>query len=420
MPDRCRVAMVTRTTYPLHGYGGLERHVYDLVRFLLRRDVRITLITRTPKDLTLEPSSAARAIVDDDRLDVVFVPYRTFPGAGRRGTTVIDRSTAYPYFGWRAGRVAARLAATGSVDIVHGQGASVFGYATAPAALRQRVPLVFNPHGVEEFGGTGQGFAGKPMKRLAYGPLRSVVRACARRATTVIATDHAIEPTLLRVLPFDRDRMVTIPSAIDVEMCDGFADRADAAAMRATLPNDGSALLVSVGRIEQNKGFDVMARALATLGERPWRWVLVGDGPARQGLEQEVASLGLGERVRMTGRVSSRELWAWYQAADVFVHPTLYEGSSLVTLEAMSRHRAVVATAAGGIPDKIIPGETGWLVPPGNAAALAAAIGDALDHPDQWPRLGANARALVEREFSWEVNADRTLRLYERLLTNSR
>ena len=66
---------------------------------------------------------------------------------------------------------------------------------------------------------------------------------------------------------------------------------------------------------------------------------------------------------------------------DLFVHPTLYEGSSLVTLEAMAHGLAVVATRAGGLPDKVVPGETGWLVEPGSEEALGGAVADALQHP---------------------------------------
>src|SRR5579862_1276981 len=119
-----KIALVARSVYPLHGYGGLERHVYDLARALIERDVRVTLITRPPSDA--QPWDAS-AIHPD--LHAEFVPYHTFPLAGRRGTTVIDRSTAYPIFGARAGRRAAELVQAGEADIVHGLGASVLGYA---------------------------------------------------------------------------------------------------------------------------------------------------------------------------------------------------------------------------------------------------------------------------------------------------
>ena len=87
---------------------------------------------------------------------------------------------------------------------------------------------------------------------------------------------------------------------------------------------------------------------------------------------------GLATFVVMRGRASVEDLHGWYEAATLFVHPTLYEGSSIVTLEAMAHRRAVVASRAGGLPDKVIPGVTGWLVPPGNEEALSAAIAEAL------------------------------------------
>jgi glycosyltransferase involved in cell wall biosynthesis len=106
----------------------------------------------------------------------------------------------------------------------------------------------------------------------------------------------------------------------------------------------------------------------------------------------------------------------WHETSELFVHPTLYEGSSLVTLEAMAHRRAVVASAAGGIPDKVRPGENGWLVPPGDPSALAAAISGALGDAPRLARYGAAGRAIVEREFSWDAAGDATVALYRRLL----
>lgn len=181
-------------------------------------------------------------------------------------------------------------------------------------------------------------------------------------------------------------------------------------------------VLLSVGRLEFNKGFDVLVDALAlavksgTFGARPWRWVIAGDGPFRGSLDTAIATLGLSAHVITAGRVSESDLHAWYEAATVFVHPTRYEGSSLVTLEAMAHRRAVVATRAGGLPDKVRPGETGWLVAPGDVSALAAAIAEAAADPARLDRWGRAGRALVEAEFDWPVLADRHIALYNRLL----
>ena len=163
---------------------------------------------------------------------------------------------------------------------------------------------------------------------------------------------------------------------------------------------------------------DALARLHgAKLLPNGWRWVLVGDGPMRDALTRQVESASLQDRVVLWGRAELADLHGWYAAAALFVHPTLYEGSSLVTLEAMAHLRAVVATRAGGLPDKVEPGVNGWLVEPGDVEALAAAIRDALGDRARLATMGAAGRALVEREFSWHVAADRTMQLYHELLT---
>ena len=411
-----RVALISRAVFPLHGYGGLERHVYDLARALAQRSVEVTLITPPPIEghewspLSIDPAVRAE-----------FVPYRTFPLAGRRGTTVLDRSTAYPIWGLRAGRHALDLVRQGRADIVHGFGASVLGYARARQRGIGTAPLVMNPQGLEEFGATDPSRA--PLKRAAYLPLRKAVLMAAAAADAVIATDRSLEPVVLRHLGIPRDRMWTIPNALDLRGIDALTDPAVIMELRRRHNlAAGELVLLSVGRLEASKGFHVLLHALAAVRDhgaldgREWRWVSLGDGPYRPALEALAAELGLSDQVQFLGRVSDAEMHAWHEASTLFVHPTLYEGSSLVTLEAMAHRRAVVASAAGGIPDKVRPGENGWLVAPGDASALAGAISGAVSDPVRLARYGLAGRAIVEREFSWTAAGDATVALYRRLL----
>ncbi|MFO7692961.1 MAG: glycosyltransferase family 4 protein [Vicinamibacterales bacterium] len=414
MPDRradgLRVAVLTRAVTPLHGVGGLERSTYDLVQHLLARGARVDLFTRPPT--TREPWT-------DDRLTCRFVPYRTFPGAGRRGTTIIDRSTAYPLFGYRLGRAAAALAAAGELDVVYGLGASTLGYAAARRrAPGHTVPFVLNPQGLEEFGGIDGSYGGRPAKRLGYEPLRRAVRYCAGAADRVIATDRALEPMIARTLGVGADRMRLVPNAVDLRVVDGLASPRDGIGLRERERIGADEIvLLSVARLERNKGLHVLADALASLQDLAWRWVVVGDGPFRRALESRVAGNGLRDRVLLTGRLQDAPLHAWYEAASLFVHPTQYEGSSIVTLEAMSHRRPVVATTAGGLPDKVRHGETGWLVPPGDAPALARTLRTAIGARREFATMGSAGRALVEAEFSWDRSADRMLAVFEELLT---
>ncbi|MXZ71415.1 MAG: glycosyltransferase family 4 protein [Acidobacteria bacterium] len=433
--ERLRIVLLSRAVAPWHGIGGLERHVADMTRHLVRRGVRVTLVTPPPaRQPDAEDGASLPGLDDalaDGRFETCFVPYVTFPFAGRRGTTILDRITAYPYFGRRAGRVAQRLVEGGGVQIVHGHGASALGYARARTRDRLgTVPLIFTPHGLEEFGGTDPSRA--RLKTLAYRPLRAAVRACSDAADRVIATDEVLAPVVRTHLAVGGDRLRVIPNAVDLDAIDALAVAGNAnaddpgigAGGNGRVPRDGgSALLLAVGRLEANKGFPVLIEALARLSSGPrapaWRLVLVGDGPRRGALERQAQEAGLGDQISFVGRLADGAVHRWYGDAALFVHPTLSEGSSLVTLEAMAHRCAVVASAAGGIPDKVQQGVTGWLVPPGNAGALARAIAGALSNPARLLAMGEAGRALVERKFSWPAVTERLLDLYAETLAGS-
>ena len=415
MSDGLRVAVVARAVYPLHGYGGLERHVYDLVRHLDAAAIDVTLITRRP---SAQPDH--EQVPFGSRVNLITIPYRTFPFAGRKGTTILDRSTAYPLFGERAGRAAWELVKQGRIDIVHGLGASVLGYARRRA--RVAAPLVMNPQGLEEFGATDPARA--RAKRAAYLPLRRAVLTCARAADRVIATDRALEPAVLHHLRIPAEKVRVVPNAIDLDTIDAATHPGNAARVRhgARIGRD-DVVLLSVGRIEANKGFRTLVDALSALDAHGsaltgnWKWVLVGDGPQRRSLESAITQARLAEHVLMPGRLPDADLHAWYAAATLFVHPTLYEGSSLVTLEAMAHRLPVVASNAGGLPDKVKQGINGWLVEPGQPDALAAAVSGALGQPRERLRaMGEAGRRIVEQEFAWPAVTRKLLDVYRELI----
>jgi glycosyltransferase involved in cell wall biosynthesis len=256
---------------------------------------------------------------------------------------------------------------------------------------------------------------------VGYEPLRRAVRYCAGAADRVIATDRALAPPIARALGVGPDRMRLVPNAVDLAVCDGLASPGDGARVRERAGiGRGEAVLLSVARLERNKGLHVLADALGSLKDLSWRWVVVGEGPFRRALEARIAEHGLRERTMLTGRLDDAAVHAWYEAATVFVHPTQYEGSSIVTLEAMSHRRPVVATAAGGLPDKVRDGATGWLVPPGDAPALARALRTALGADAPLAAMGCAGRELVEAEFSWTRSADRMLAVFAELSRDAR
>src|SRR5262249_22612155 len=150
-------------------------------------------------------------------------------------------------------------------------------------------PLVLNPQGLEEFGATDPGRA--RLKRAAYLPLRRAVLACARAADAVIATDRGLEPAVRAHLHVSSERIRVIPSALDLTWIDSMASAVEGDRVRAAAGvAGGETVVLSVGRLEQNKGFHVLAAALGALQHHAvtfghdWRWVIIGDGPFRRQL----------------------------------------------------------------------------------------------------------------------------------------
>ncbi len=397
-----RVALLSRAAQPLHPPGGLERAVFLLATHLQAHGVQTVLYTRPPTRDGIFPG------------DVVSVPYGELPGL--RHGRVLDRTLHYPGFAERMGRAVADEVRAGRVDVVHAQGLTALGYGRArrrdPAL---RAPLVMNPQGMEEHKTGG-------LKRVALARLRTLSREAARLSDRVIATDEATRDEVPALLGVEAARVAVLPNGIDPSELRRAPPIEAARLSRQALPMlaDADPVFLSVGRLEPYKGFgDALLAfeqlaARAALGPR-WAWVVVGEGPYRATLLRRRRH-GLSSHLILAGRVSETLLHALYSRADVFVHATRFEGSSLVTLEAMAHELPVVATRAGGIPDKIVEGETGHLVEPGDAFALARAL-DVLAHdPQRRRRMGLAGRALVTERFTWPALAARTIALYEELL----
>jgi len=406
------ISHLARACYPFHPYGGLERHVYHLTLELARLGHEVRLYTQPP-----DPGNPAT--VDDPAWQAQVrhfpVPYTTLKILKRNG--IPDRLVNYPLFSLRLGRAVRHELPP--ANIVHAHGLAGYGYARKQLPT---TPLVLNPHGMEEFSGRSR------AKQLAYAPFRALLRRTASRAAAVIATDTALVPEVERNLKVPLSKIALVPNAVALDELDREAAGINSFELRrkyaANLENPF--IMLSVGRLEGNKGFEVMLEALGQVREKltelqpGWRWLVVGGGSQAEKLRQETARLGLTERVSWLGPVDTPTLHALYDLAGLFVHPTLYEGSSLVTLEALAHRLPVIASRTGGLPDKVFASgeyEDGRLFPTADAAALAAHLLElAAFSPANLKELGERGRKLVEDRFSWIAAALNTVALYHTLV----
>lgn len=163
-------------------------------------------------------------------------------------------------------------------------------------------------------------------------------------------------------------------------------------------PAPATPRLVSVGRLCEQKGQLLLVRAVAELvaAGREVELELLGEGPLRGALEREVAALGLAGRVHLRGRVDQAQVVAALRSARAFVLPSFAEGLPVAIMEAFALARPVISTYVAGIPELVVPGESGWLVPAGSRADLARALEEALAaSPERLSAMGRAGRARV-------------------------
>jgi glycosyltransferase involved in cell wall biosynthesis len=281
----------------------------------------------------------------------------------------------------------ARLARRLRADVVHTHLVHADVYGGLAAGLR-RTPLVSTKHNDDPF-------------RL--GPFRFVERGLTRLASRVVTITDSLRRFVVEQVGLPAEKVQTIHYGMD-DLPQPWGENPP-----DDVP-DGVRVLLAVSRLTRQKGVDVAVRALASLPEDVVLVVLSSTQEEREPLEALARELGVEQRLFLLGRLP--DVAAWLRRADALVHPARWEGFGLAVLEAMLAGLPVVASDVSSLPELVIDGETGLLVPPDDPPTLARALARALEERD---RLGAAGRERALREFSVARMADSTVALYRSL-----
>lgn len=242
---------------------------------------------------------------------------------------------------------------------------------------------------------------------------KSAEDAAVRRSHAVVTFTEEESASLSELFGLAPERAFAVPMGVAPGL---FRPHARLEA-RATLGiGRGERVLLSVGRIEPFKGTDVLVRAVALLRE-PVRMLVVGgrkDEPGVAWLRDAARANGVSDLLDWRPAVPQSDLPAYYAAADVCAVPSLHEMFGLVALEAMACGTPVVASDAGGLRELVRHSETGLLCKPGDAAALAEALGVLLGDASLAERMGVKGALRAER-FTWDASAARLAAVYEQV-----
>ena len=336
--------------------GGAEVHVLSLAARLLRRGHDVTVICPRGRDLERE----LRA--------------RDLPLWAPRTTGKFDPVTLI--------RLARRLRSW-RADVLHTHlsTASLLG---SLAARLAGVPAIATVHGLNS-------------------------KTCFQCADRLIAVSQAVKQHLTaQGVPPDRIRVIY--NGIDLP-ADVHTPQPD---LRQRVAPASAVVFGTVGRLGPEKGHRYLLEAAAQLSRRPGlppvHVLIVGQGREEAPLRALAQRLGIGDRVTFAG--FQREVWPYLAIMEVFVLPSLKEGLSLSALEAMALGKPVVASRVGGTPEVVEDGETGMLVPPSDASALAEALASLVRSPEAMERMGRAGRQRVAERFGAERMASEIEEVY--------
>lgn len=379
-PTRQRANTLTKVCYVIDdlGIGGAQRQLVELAKALPRDRYALHVISLSTDKRAFEPAIR--------QLDV---PLTLIPQSGV----------------WSPGTFSAlyRTLRAQRPDVVHTWlfTADLYGRL---AAWLARVPVILSAvRSVEPDKPAHYVLADRLLRRIT-----TAFTVNAKAIGIVLSSRERVSPS----------RIQTVYNGVDLAVFD--PSRRDGAIRQQIAVGHDAPLIGIVGRLAPVKDHATFLRAAAlVVREEPAaRFLIAGSGPLRDALRQAVARLNLQEHVRFLD--SQSEAAPVFAALDVVVVTSRYEGCCNVILEGMAMGKPVIATAVGGNPELVIPGETGLLIPPEDPQNLADAILHLLQDPDRARAMGQAARRRIEEHFTLERMAEQTDQFYQAIMQERR
>ncbi len=378
--------------YPPIVAGGLARHVHKLSEALAAQGVEVHVLTRGARDHVAEELRGGvhihRVAEDPMPRDLdAFVAW-------------VEGMNSHMHAAGR--QLGKRLA----FDVVHGHDWLVAG-AAAGLAERLRCPYLTTIHATEY--GRHQGWVDKHPQSYIHG----IETWMARRADHVITCSHYMRGHVADVYEIDERRVTVIPNGIDPADLQPVADLDE---LRARFATPADRLVLLVGRLVYEKGFQIALDALPQVIRRAGRvrFLIAGSGTHQAELEQQARRLGLMRHGTFLGWIGDDVLHSLYRIADLCVVPSIYEPFGLVALEAMASGCPCIVADTGGLREVVPDNDAGLRFRSRDPRALARMMQRVLTDGALRERLVAEASAHVLR-FDWADVAEQTATVYATL-----
>jgi len=241
-----------------------------------------------------------------------------------------------------------------------------------------------------------------------------VVRKVLEKADAIIVASKAVYEEAKKLVN-DYKKLYLVPNGVDLQK---FNPSIDGSMIRKLYDTEDKYIVFTLRHHEPQYGivYLILAASIVLRHRKDVIFIIGGDGSLRNYHINLAKRLGIENYVFFPGRIPRTDVPMYYAASDIVVVPSLQEAWGLVATEAMACGKPVIASRVGGLPDQIIDGFNGFLVPPRDPKAIADRILYLLENPSEMKRMGLNGRGLAEKEFDIEKRVDRLVRLYKTLL----
>ncbi len=391
--------------YPEHATDIHATYVHDINRHLVSLGHRVTVIT--PGNGNMAPRETFDG-VEVVRFKIELPDDLTYGKVAQSKVgplAKINRLAAMAKYLRLQYESALTEARSFPVDIVHGHWAIPTGPAIVRAAMKLNVPSVITLHGGDLYVNKQQGY-NFPTKWY----VRPVLKWTLNKASALTAISDDCREHALNAGALD-EKISIIMNGADLRRfsCDS-QDSHDL--------DYGERMVFACRQLFPRKGIRFLIQAAARLADKypDLRVVIAGDGFEKPDLIALAEELGIGQRVEFLGWVANTELPRYFRAARFSVIPSLEEGFGIPAAEAMGCEIPVIASDAGGLPEVVADGQTGYVVPKGDVDALASAMDTLLSDDALCEQMGKAGRQRALDRFDWLITAEKMQSLYRQLL----
>ena len=252
--------------------------------------------------------------------------------------------------------------------------------------------------------------------------LADTERWAADKATQIIANSRSTKDELIRTYNVTAEKIAVVPCAVAAHTFQVTDDNDRLYAFRRTFAHPEEILFMYAGRLDIEKGIDVLISAFARADIPKAKLIIAGTGILLETLQDEVRKAGIEHRVEFVGYVENPALAHLYKCADVLICPSRYEPFGMVAAEGMLQGTTVVASNIGGLSELIENGVNGILFPPGDENVLSEILTDIAKRPQERLRMGLSAQKHIRKNHTWSSASTNTVRVYrskERSVTHS-